>query len=515
MAPETSPVSKNLNSAAYLSSPAKAGFALDAFIEKGISFVLIFTPLAIGAVQQWSIAVMETVAFLIFGAWLLKIQRAEGREQMAKGGDQRTESGDQRTERRGYLLHALCPLLFAMIFLVIFQIIPLPEQLLTVISPSTINTYKEFLDSTESRWLFISLYPNATKEELVKLLAYTAIFFVIINHYRKVEQIKGIVRLVAYMGSFMAIFAVVQKMTWNGSLYWFYPLREGLNPMGPYINRNHFAGYMEMAIPLALGLLVYKSAKIQTLSHLPLAKSIARLLDNKEMPSLTFLCLGILIMSAGVFFSLSRGGIAGFMVSIIFFTAMLRTRRVLRKKAWLLALLGITLFFAVVMASWSRIEDRFGEIREERNIARVDIWKDTAHIISDFPVFGTGLGTFNNIYPRYQTKYPQLLFDHAHNDYIEILTDTGFVGFIIVAGIIIIFFSTVIRRWKARHNTFAQCIGIGGISSCVAIAAHSFTDFNLHIPANALLLTVIAAITYAAVYNVKERKAHSAESKIP
>jgi O-antigen ligase len=493
MVPETSAVSKNLNSASYL----------DVFIEKGIIFLLIFTPLAIGTVQQWSIAVMEIITFCIFGAWLLKMQKVESREQ-------RTESGEQRAERRWYLLHALCPLLFAMIFLVIFQIIPLPEQLLTVISPSTINTYKEFMDNAELRWLTISLYPNATREELFKLLSYTAIFFVIINHYRTVEQIKGIVRLVAYMGSFMAIFAIIQNMTWNGSLYWFYPLREGLNPMGPYINRNHFAGYMEMAIPLALGLLVYKSAKIQTLSYLPLVKRIANLLDRKELLPLVFLSLGIVIMSAGVFFSMSRGGITGFMVSVLFFTTMIRTRRSLRKKAVILALLGVTIFLAVVIARWSQIEGRF----EEANIHRIDVWKDTVPIVQDFPVFGTGLGTFNNIYPRYQTKYPQLLFDHAHNDYIEILTDTGFVGFIIVAGIVITFFSTVIRRWRIRHNTFAQCIGIGGISSCVAIAVHSFTDFNLHIPANALLLTVIAAITYAAVYNVKERKAHSAESKI-
>ena len=467
MAPETSPISKNLNSGAYL----------DAFIEKGIIFLLIFTPLAIGTVQQWSIAVMEITAFSIFGVWLLKTALEK------KGVISRT-----------MLLFLILPL----ILVTIVQIVPLPEQLLTVISPATMNTYKGFLDSTESRWLTLSLYPNATREELVKLLSYSALFFVIINHYRTVEQIKGIVRLVAYMGSFMVIFAVIQKMTWNGSLYWFYPLRNGLNPTGPYINRNHFAGYMEMAIPLALGLLVYKSAKIQTLSHLPLAKRIAHLLDRKELPPLTFLSLGILIMSAGVFFSMSRGGITGFMVSVLFFTAMIRTRRILRKKAWPLTLLGITLFFAVIMATWSQIEGRF----EEANIHRIDVWKDTVHIVRDFPVFGTGLGTFNNIYPRYQTKYPQLLFDHAHNDYIEILTDTGFVGFIIVAGIIITFFFTVIRRWKARHNTFAQCIGIGGICSCVAMAVHSFTDFNLHIPANALLLTVIVAITYAAVYNV-------------
>lgn len=472
MGQETYPSSEKLKSVAYL----------DAFIERGIIFLLIFTPLVFGTVQEWSVSVMETVAFLIFGAWLFKAV-LEGK----------------------FPISWSMPLSFMILLILVTaaQIVPLPEPILSVVSLSTANTYKAFMDSAGPRWFTISLYPDATREELFKVISYTVFFFVIINHYRTVEQIKGLVRVVAYMGCFLAIFAVVQKMTWNGRVYWFYPLEGGLVPMGPYINRNHFAAYMEMAIPMGLGLLLYESAKIRTISYLPLVKRIIRLLDNKKLLSLTALSLGIVIMAAAVFLCLSRGGITGFAVSTLFFTAMTRTIRGLRNRTWVLALLGIVLFFTVVVASWSRIEDRFGD----KNIHRIDVWEDTVQIVRDFPVLGTGLGTFNNIYPRYQTRHPQLIFDHAHNDYIEALTDTGFLGFLIIAGMVITFFHTVIRRWRIRHNTFVKYIGIGGISSCVAMVVHSFTDFNIRIPANALLLTTIAAITYAAIYNVSSSKA--------
>lgn len=123
----------------------------------------------------------------------------------------------------------------------------------------------------------------------------------------------------------------------------------------------------------------------------------------------------------------------------------------------------------------------------------------------DYPVLGTGLGTFESSYMRYQTTMPRLLFDHAHNDYVEFVTDTGVVGLLLGAGMALVFFRETFRRWRRKHGLFGKCIGAGGLASFVAIATHSFTDFNLHIPANALLFAVISALTYAALFNVTER----------
>jgi O-antigen ligase len=225
---------------------------------------------------------------------------------------------------------------------------------------------------------------------------------------------------------------------------------------------------------------------------------------------MALLSVAVLIMSGAIFLSLSRGAIIGFTASMLFFAGITRTRRSLRKKAGILALLGLLVFVVVVMASWSRIEDRFEEIGEEGRIKRPDIWKDAVNMARDFPVFGTDLGTFNSIYPHYQTGRSRLLFEHAENDYIEILTDTGIAGLMIVIAMLFFFFYKIIKAWRQRHNNFVKCMAAAGLASCAAIAVHGFTDFNMCIPANALLLTVIAALTFATVYNVHESREHGA-----
>ena len=136
---------------------------------------------------------------------------------------------------------------------------------------------------------------------------------------------------------------------------------------------------------------------------------------------------------------------------------------------------------------------------DEAKFKRPQVWMDSIGMIKDFPVWGTGLGTFSHAYPRYQSRYPTALFEHAENDYLEILTDTGITGFTVLAAAAVLFFQKVIARWMDRHGSFVKCAGAGGISSCVAMAIHSVTDFNMRIPANALLLAVVAGITYATV----------------
>ena len=439
----------------------------------------------------------------------------QGAGRRAQGAGRREQGAGSREQGAGKLRKSvLLVFLIALIFIIIFQIIPLPDRVLALISPSAFRTYKTFANDATDAWRTISICPDVTTQELFKLLSYASVFFVVISHYKTKEQVSGLARTIIYMGCFLAVFAVVQKMTWNGRLFWFYPLREGLTSSmgyiwGPYINHNHFAGYMEMAIPLAIGFLLCEISRMGSLFHIPLSRRIARFLDSGDIVAMALLSLAVVTMSAALFMSLSRGGIIGFTVSMIFFILITRTRRSLRKKTGIIALLGIVIFFVVVMASWDRMEDRFKEIGEEQKIKRPEVWADTVNLIKDFPISGTGLGTFGGIYPRYQTRNSRLLFKHAENDYIEILTDTGIIGFIIIIGMASLFFYSVIKAWRRRHNNFVKCMAAGGLTSCVAIAVHSFTDFNLRIPANAMLLTVIAGITYATVYNVKARGAGS------
>jgi O-antigen ligase len=297
-------------------------------------------------------------------------------------------------------------------------------------------------------------------------------------------------------------------MTWNERIFWIYPvtgsLKSGSGIWASYINRNHFAGYLGMAIPLGMGLLLYMAPRVKALPESALGLKVARFLASEKLVPYALLFLLVLVMTATLFMTFSRGGIIAFFVSSLIFARITWRRRTLRSKTGLLTILAAVIFAAVVLAAWDQLEERFAAI-EEDHISRLSVWQDSVGIVRDYPLLGTGLGTFESAYMRYQTTMPRLLFDHAHNDYVELVTDTGVIGLLLGMGMALVFVRMAFRRWRQKRGMFGKCIGAGGLASFAAIAAHSFTDFNLHIPANALLFTVISAMTYAALFNVTER----------
>ena len=469
---------------------------IDTCIEKGILFLLVFTPLAFGTVQPWSVAVMEIIAFTLFFLYLIK--------KILEIPWSLPEQSPRFLSAIRHLPYVLCLLFF---LLCLFQLLPLPEALLKAISPSSLATYQDFSNGPADAFHPVSLNTDATRQELFRLLCYAAIFFVIVSHYRTKDQVYSLVKTILFMGGFMVVFAIVQKMTWNGRIFWIYPVDEAIRPgriWASYVNYDHFAGYMEMAIPLGMGLLLYRAPRVATLPEAPLSLKMARFMASENLAQYSLMFLLVLLMTAAIFGTFSRGGILAFVFSSLFFAWITSRRRSLKQKTGLLAFLAAVIFIVVVVASWDRLEDRFADL-EQDHVSRFSVWKDSIGIVRDYPVLGTGLGTFKNAYMRYQTSMSRVLFDHAHNDYVELFTDTGSAGFLLGAGAGLVFFRNVFRRWRQKRSMFGKCIGAGGLASLVAIAIHSFVDFNLHIPANAMLFAVISAITYAAIFNVTDK----------
>jgi O-antigen ligase len=204
-------------------------------------------------------------------------------------------------------------------------------------------------------------------------------------------------------------------------------------------------------------------------------------------------------MGSGVFLCVSRGGIIAFTVSTLFLIGIARTRRALRSKVSSILAIGIVLTVAVIFSSWERIEGRFQELGQSDRIMRYQVWRDSLDIFREFPFFGTGAGTFEAVFPRYQTTNTTTTFEHAENDYVEVLTDLGLAGLVICLMMLVTYIVEVIRGWKLRKNVFVQSLGLGMLASVVAIVVHSLFDFNLHVSANAMLLSIIAGLSIAIV----------------
>ena len=459
----------------------------DAIIERGMACLVICSPLAMACVPVWASSTMIIGVFIIFSVWIHKVS-----------------AGSTVILEAGVFLK----LFILFICLSALQLLPVPLNILEAVAPGAASLYDVIAKENPGQWHPISIYPDATLNELVKLLAYGAVFLVVSNHYRQRSQIVFLAHSIVLSGGLLTAVAILQKVFWNGKIYWFYPLDPMLQQrssfiFGPYINRNHFAGYLEMVIPLAIGLLLYTQSIRRRSGQSTTFRRFIASLDGRHLTKTTLMVSAIVIMSGMLFATLSRGGILSFATSIMALMVLMHSRNATRR--W--PIRGLIMIIMIAMISlfgtWDRVESRFIDIPDTNQIMRVTVWADVMNLIKDYPVLGTGLGTFDRAFTRYQSEYSNVYFEHAENDYLEILSDAGFAGFVVAVTIGFLFFINMLRAWIKRKNTLSLTIGVGCLVSCFAMTVHSFIDFNLRIPANALLVFILAGLTVSCMtYNV-------------
>jgi O-antigen ligase len=463
----------------------------DNTIGAGIMAIIVFTPLAFGAVGPKALAISEIIIFSTFGVWLLKGSLVGG-----------------ITRIRGVLF--IFPILF--IALAFMQSLPLPLSILLMLSPNSAAVYSELGGYGLSDTASISLYAAATRAEALRLLSVFLFFILMVDYLSTKERIRRIAIVMTALGVAVAVFAVIQKLTWNGYMYWFYPVPSGVSSgvgqvWGPYLNHNHFAGLMEMIIPVSLGLFLIAAARIQLRSRQSFSKNLIRLTSGPKLLTLAIFFFAAIIMGVVLLLSLSRGGMLGLASALIVLIFLSLRINKIRSRVLLALGLGLVILTLVGVSSWNRVEPRFAELTDKSyNISRDDIWLESLEIVKDYPLLGSGLGTFRYVYPMYQMTNSKVFFAHAENEYLEFLTDTGVVGVSLVLGIIVSFFFIVVRGWFRRSDVFLKSIAAGAIASCVAIMVHGLTDFNTRIPANMFILSVTAALAYACVFRISSGK---------
>ena len=469
----------------------------ESIIEFGIVVLLIYTPLAFGGVTPRSIAFVEILSGTLMIVWLVKsiLPRKSSHGHAHSHRQQRSEEGRLRKhpshgQSLAFPLIGTIGAFFALIFL---QLVPLPGFLVKIFSPATYRLYAEGAADTVSSFptlLTLSVCPQATEMELFKFLAYAAVFFLIIATIRTSQQVNRLVYIIIIVGfleSFYGLLHFVSGQQTSSS--WVH---------GTFVNKNHFAGYLEMVIPLTFGMLF---TRFEKRNSSPLG--ITETFEEKYMKG--FFALFILfIMICAHILSGSRGGIISFTFGMLFFVLFGYTRQLLRK--WiviLLIFLPLTLGI-IVAANPDLIVKRVSTLTELETDSsfrvRWELWRSALQIFQDYPLVGSGFGTFAHLSQRYRTFRWNLQFNYPENDYLQFLSETGIIGAFLVFGMGGLFFYRIITIWKQRHSRWAVAIVAGGLSAMVSIMIHSGTDFNLHIPSNALLFTVIAALSYVTVH---------------
>jgi O-antigen ligase len=336
-----------------------------------------------------------------------------------------------------------------------------------------------------------SAYRLDTYTHVLLYFAYGMLAFVVSQTLRRASQFELMTKLFTAYGGVVAAFAVLQGMAPNGKLYWIFPLHQGGYIYGPYVNHNHYAGLMEMLTPF------------------PMVMAATSMTDGNRKIGIAGVAA---LMAASIFLSGSRGGMIAFVVQMVVLAILLLRKQSSgwRQPIMLGGFVALVIIFMVWMGGnelTKRLVSIHSETREElTGGVRFTVDRDCLRMFIKRPFLGWGLGTFPTVYPQFRSFYTLFFVNEAHNDYLQLLVETGIAGlsimiwFLVVAG----------RRAAFKLNNWTQNpsgqLTVAALLGCIGILVHSFLDFNLQIPANAALFYVLCALAAAPALHESQRR---------
>jgi O-antigen ligase len=342
-------------------------------------------------------------------------------------------------------------------------------------SPLVIPVSGLFLLALVQWFTGISAYAYATKSETLRLGAELILLFLTTQAYRTPKEWTRLVWFLMSLAFAVSLFGIVQHYTWNGKIYWTRAVQHGQEVFGPFVDRDDFAGFVELIFPLGIALLV---------------------LDGERRDRRLLVSVFTVFSAAALVVSESRAGIL-IATGEILLLGMLVWLYGRRSQRWVLV--GITAA-VVLFAGWLGVGQSLSRFTGSTGagpslVDRFFMSRDTFHIFLEHPILGTGMGTLEYVYPRYATHYVGLIVNHAHDDYVELLSDGGIIGGLFGLAFLIILYRQGMRNLRRAQTPLTRSLYAGGLVACTGILVHELVDFNLHIPSNALIFLVIAYLT--------------------
>jgi len=454
-------------------------------LEWGIPAVILFSPLPKASVLGWAVLVIQLAVIVMMAAYLLMGEKPVLGEMMRKA-----------LKWPVYLFSGL----FGVIFI---QVIPLPVFLVKVLSPHTYAFRAEYVGGfAGGKFMSLSLMPFHTLGAGLELLTYFLLGFLVIKTVTRIQQVRRILYVLVGMGIFQAFYGFFELFNKNPRLL-FYRKEFYLNDLtGTFVNRNHVSGMLEMVIPLAVALILART-DLLGLGGMKLKEKLLHFTDQANYRVL-LLGLGVVLMTLAVIFTRSRSGI--FLVALGLFLflelSLLYGGRETERRKGIKGYFKITAVVITLIALYMGIDATLQRFSIDKLLAeqRPVFWGQTAEIVGDFPVLGSGLGTFTALYPAYDKSGANFKVSHAHNDYLEYLSELGIVGMVLLLGGILLLLGQAFLIWRERRHPEVKAIALGGMIAVMAILIHGITDFNLQIPANMVLFAVVLPLTMVTAF---------------
>jgi len=424
-------------------APATKGAAA---LLYGIFGLLLFGPVAFGAVEAWSMFLMEAGSAALLVWWI--VTRV-------------TEGGVTIRWNPLFLPMAIFGLL--------------------IVSQLVFNR---------------SAYPHDTIAKGFLYVTYAVLCFLAAQSLLRGAQARSLALIFSLYGVALASFALIQGISSNGKLYWIRQPHLGGWIYGPYVNHNHYAGLMEMLVPIPL---------VLSLTHLASARA-----RNAAAAAAA-------VMVGTVFLSGSRGGMLAIMAELVILAGL-----IIKQKRGLHTAIGIGVFLAIVVGLliWvggGELSRRLATVTpshsEVAGDVRTYINRDSFRMFLKKPILGWGLGTFPVVYPQVRTFYTNFFVNEAHNDYLQLLVEMGLLGFATMVWFLVALYRSALRKIGNWTSDISGATTLSCVLGLSGILVHSALDFNLQIPANAALFYVLCTIAAADPFVKPARKRRAARSK--
>lgn len=361
---------------------------------------------------------------------------------------------------------------------VFLQLIPLPQTMLATLSPMRAEQLQALQHIIVGSFAPLSVLPPATLAYLLKIVAYLSVLLVVREISRRSERSWMVVVPLFVIGAFEATVGMFQiAADWpNGTA------------RGTYVDRDHFAGLLEMILPFAVMYAVAIWRRTDTRYKSPAVPAVA---------SAVLAALAVLML-LGIIYSLSRMGFLVALCSLFTIAVLAVGPRTSIRFRWIgVAAIGFSILVAFVLLPPGQLIARFADLASSERVSadtRLHLWRETLSLIQAYPLFGCGLGGYESAFRKFQITLPAMSVDFAHNDYLQFLAELGIIGFVILSTLLAVVFYQALRASVEQEPINGRCLAIACVGSMIAILLHSVADFNMQIPANASVMAWISGI---------------------
>jgi O-antigen ligase len=451
--------------------------------------LVVWAPIPLGSNRPWAWSILEIGLFAAGLVWLAAYARRE------------TAPGPVFRAARPAL--ALLALWLAYLLL---QWLPMPAEWVRLVSPkaAALHASANYLGEP-GRLITLSVDPHATFVFWLKSCAWAVAFaltLLVVHGRRRLAWLCGAIVLSgaiqAFAGSLLHLARVDLDVLGM-------PMQWAAQASGSFVNRNHLAGFLEMSLAVGIGLMIGRLEDRPRRGWRQFLRDTAVLLLSRK----AMLRLVLVLMVIALVMTRSRMGNTAFFASLLVAggIALLFSRRAPRSTVVFIA--SLLVVDVLLIGAWFGVEKTIQRI-EQTTVRDVEERQDPSvyalKIVEDYPLTGAGAGTFYTAFTRYRGHDIGAFFDHAHNDYIQFLAETGIVGIALMGLFSVAALLCAVLALARRRDPLARGVAFGALMGIVALGIHSTVDFNLQIPANAFLFVILCALAWLSLHLGRSNK---------